>query len=186
MASQSAGVSGLAQRYAAALYDLADEKSALDDVAADLNGLEGLLNESDDFARFVKSPVLGRDEQLAGIKAIAEKAKLNALTAQFLGVVAQNGRIFALPGMIRGFNAILAERRGLVTAEVTSAHALSDDQQASLADQLKTIVGQSVDISTKVDPSILGGLVVKVGSRMIDSSLKSKLQRLKLSMKGVG
>jgi len=186
VATQTAGVSGLAHRYAVALYDLADEQSQIDAVAEDLNGLAGLMDDSEDFARFVRSPVLKAEEQSAGITAIADKAGLNPLTKNFLGIVAKNRRIFALPAMITAYNAILAERRGQTTAEVTTAQELSDAQRTALTDALKKAAGQSVAITSKVDPSILGGLIVKVGSRMIDSSLKSKLQRLKLSMKGVG
>ncbi|MBT7449663.1 MAG: ATP synthase F1 subunit delta, partial [Rhodospirillaceae bacterium] len=111
---------------------------------------------------------------------------LSDITAKFLGLVAGNRRLFALPNMIQAYQDILAARRGLVTAEVTSAAELSDGQSQSLADALKAAIGKTVAVTTKVDPSILGGLVVRVGSRMVDSSLKSKLQRLKLSMKGIG
>lgn len=186
MASDGAGVGGLAARYASALYDLADESSAIDAVAADLEGLDTFVNDSEDFSRFIKSPVLSRDEQAKGIAAVASKAGLHTVTQNFLGLVASNRRLFALPDMIRAFQSILAARRGLVTAEVTAAAELSDAQSQSLADSLKSAVGTSVTITTKVDPSLLGGLIVRVGSRMVDSSLKSKLQRLKLSMKGVG
>lgn len=186
MAAEAEGVSGVAARYAVALYDLADEQSALDAVAADLKGLNDLVADSDDFRRFIKSPVMSRTDQGKGIAAIADRAKLNPLTRKFLGLVAANRRLFALPGMISGFLAILAKRRGEVTAEVTSAAALSEAQTASLVASLKQTVGRAVALTSKVDPSILGGLIVKVGSRMVDSSLKSKLQRLKLVMKGVG
>ncbi len=186
MASDGAGVGGLAARYASALYDLADESGALDNVAADLSGLETLIQDSADFSRFIKSPVLSRDDQTKGIAAIAAKAGLSEITVKFLGLVAGNRRLFALPNMIRAYQDILAARRGLVTAEVTSAAELSDGQSQSLADALKAAVGKTVAVTTKVDPTILGGLIVRVGSRMVDSSLKSKLQRLKLSMKGIG
>ncbi len=186
MASDGAGVGGLAVRYASALYDLADETGAVDAVAADLEELTTFIEESDDFARFIESPVLTLDDQTNGITAIAAKAGLNAITQKFLGLVASNRRLFALPDMIRAFQAILAARRGHVTADVTAAAELTDSQSQSLADSLKAAVGTTVAVTTKVDPSILGGLIVRVGSRMVDSSLKSKLQRLKLSMKGVG
>jgi len=184
--SSDARVSGLAQRYASALYDLADEKGALDAVAGDLKGLNGLIGESEDFRRFIKSPVMSRGDQTKGIAAIGEKAGLNALTRKFLGLIASNRRLFALPGMIAGFLEILAKRRGEVTAEVVSAQALTEGQKTELIAQLKKTVGRTVSLTTKVDDTILGGLIVKVGSRMFDSSLKSKLQRLKLVMKGVG
>ncbi len=186
MASDGAGVGGLAARYASALYDLADDSGAIDAIADDLANLGALIEDSGDFARFIKSPVLTRDEQTKGIAAVAAKAGLNDTTTKFLGLVASNRRLFALPDMIKAYQDILAARRGQVTAEVTSAVDLSDGQSQSLADALKAAVGTTVAVTTKVDPSILGGLIVRVGSRMVDSSLKSKLQRLKLSMKGVG
>ena len=186
MAADGAGVGGLAARYASALYDLADEQGAIDTVAADLNTLKSMLNQSEVFTRFIKSPILSRDDQSKGIAAVAGAAQLSALTQKFLGLVARNRRLFSLPGMIRGFLEILAERRGQQTAEVTSAVALSEAQIAALSAALKTSGGRNVTVSTKIDPSILGGLIVRVGSRMVDSSLKSKLQRLKLVMKGVG
>jgi len=180
------GVSGVAARYASALYELADEKGAIDAVAADLTTLQKMVDESDDFRRFIKSPVFSRADQSKGIAALAEKAQLSPLTLKFLGLLASNRRLSALPGAIVGFRAILAERRGQATAQVTSAAPLSAGQTSSLAEALKKSIGRNVDIVSKVDPSILGGLIVKVGSRMVDSSLKSKLQRLKLAMKGVG
>ncbi len=184
--ADTAGVSNVAGRYASALYELADERGAIDAVAADLAALQKMFDDSDDFRRFIKSPILARADQSRGIGAIAEKSQLSPLTRQFLGLVAANRRLFALPGMIAGFRAILNDRRGHTTAQVTSAAGLSDSQTASLIDALKKAIGRNVDIDSKIDPSILGGLIVKVGSRMVDSSLKSKLQRLKLAMKGVG
>jgi F-type H+-transporting ATPase subunit delta len=186
VAANGAGVGGLAERYASALYDLADEQGALDAAAADLNALKAMLEQSADFARFIKSPVLSRDEQSKGIAAIASSAQLSALMQKFLGLVARNRRLFALPEMIRAYLAILAARRGQETAEVTSAVPLTDAQLKSLSASLKTPSGRAVAVTTKIDPSILGGLIVRVGSRMVDSSLRSKLQRLKLAMKGVG
>lgn len=179
-------VSGVAARYASALYDLADESGALDVVAGDLAGLQKMIDGSDDFRRFIKSPVISRRDQSQGIVALAAKAQLSPLAHKFLGILAVKRRLFALPGIIAGFRAILADRRGQATAEVTCAAPLSDIQTASLIKALEKAVGRTIDIVSHVDPSILGGLIVKVGSRMVDSSLKSKLQRLKLAMKGVG
>jgi F-type H+-transporting ATPase subunit delta len=184
--ADAVGVSDVAARYASALYELADEKGAIDAVASDLAALQKMTEDSDDFRRFIKSPVLSRADQTKGISAIADKAQLGPLTLQFLGLVTANRRLFALPGMIQGFRAILAERRGQATAHVTSAAPLNDGQTASLIEALKRAIGRNVDVVSKVDPSILGGLIVKVGSRMVDSSIKSKLQRLKLAMKGIG
>ena len=186
MPADDVRVSGVAARYASALYDLADEKGALDAVAGDLAALQQMFDGSDDFRRFIKSPVISRDDQSKGIAALAAKAQLSPLAHKFLGLLAVNRRLFALPGVIAGFRAILADRRGEATAQVTSAAPLSDSQTTALIEALKKAIGRKVDIATKVDPSILGGLIVKVGSRMVDSSLKSKLQRLKLAMKGVG
>ncbi len=186
MSAEAESVSGLAQRYALALFDLADEQGALDAVAADLKGLRSMIAESDDFRRFIKSPVMSRTDQAKGIGAIADRAGLSPLTRKFLGLVAANRRLFSLPGMISGYLALLAKRRGEVTAEVVSAAVLSDGQTVALIASLKQTMGRAVALTAKVDPSILGGLIVKVGSRMVDSSLKSKLQRLKLVMKGVG
>jgi F-type H+-transporting ATPase subunit delta len=176
----------LAARYAVALYDLADEHGALDAVAADLKSLQNMMNDSDDFRRFVKSPVLSRAEQAKAVKAIAEKAQLAPLTQKFLGLTAAHRRLFALSSIIAAFLALLATRRGEVTADVTSAIALNDTQMSAIAAALKQTVGRTVALTSKIDPSILGGLIVRVGSRMVDSSIKSKLQRLQLVMKGVG
>jgi F-type H+-transporting ATPase subunit delta len=179
-------VSGVSARYAAALYDLADEEGVIDAVAGDLAALAKMIEDSVDFQRFIKSPVISRASQSKAIAAIAEKAQLSPLAHKFLGLLAANRRLFALQGIIAGFRQILADRRGQATAHVTSAAPLSDSQTTSLIDALKKSVGRNIDIVSKVDPSILGGLIVKIGSRMVDSSLKSKLQRLKLAMKGVG
>jgi F-type H+-transporting ATPase subunit delta len=165
---------------------LADSQGAIDTVAADLGTLKSMIDTSDDFRRFIRSPVLSRADQSKGIAAVAAAVQLSGLTQKFLGLVARNRRLFALPGMITGFLEILAARRGQATAEVTSAVPLSDAQVSNIAAALKSTAGRTVSVVTKLDPSILGGLIVRVGSRMVDSSLKSKLQRLKLSMKGVG
>ncbi len=159
MAADGSGVSGLAARYASALYDLADEKGAIDAVAADLGTLKKMIDSSDDMRRFIKSPVLSRGDQTKGIAALAASAQLSALTQQFLGLVARNRRLFAMPGMIAGFLEILAERRGQATADVTSAVPLSDAQVNAIAAALKAAGGRTVTVNTKIDPSILGGLI---------------------------
>ncbi|TAK98651.1 MAG: F0F1 ATP synthase subunit delta [Rhodospirillaceae bacterium] len=186
MAAEGGGVSGLAARYASALYELAEDQGAIDTVAADLGTLKTMIDGSDDFRRFIKSPVVSRADQSKGIAAVANAAQLSPLTQKFLGLVARNRRLFAMPGMIKGFLEILAQRRGQATADVVSAVPLSDAQVNAIAAALKSTAGRSVAVNTKIDPSILGGLIVRIGSRMVDSSLKSKLQRLKLAMKGVG
>jgi F-type H+-transporting ATPase subunit delta len=186
LASEATGVSGLAERYAAALFDLADERHALDAVAGDLRELRAMLADSPDLSRLVRSPVLSREEQGKAIAALAENAGLSPLTRDFLAVVARNRRLFAAPAMIESYLAKLAERRGEVTAEVTAAQPLSEAQNAALGEQLRRAVGRRVAVDIRVDPGLLGGIVVKVGSRMIDSSLRSKLQRLRLALRGVG
>ena len=186
MASESSGVSGLAGRYASALFALADEQKCLDQVADDLKQLKALIAESEDLRRMVRSPMLSRDDQMRAMAAVMERAGAATLTANFIGVVAANRRLFALTDMIDGFLAILAERRGEITAEVTAAKALSDGQVDAVIDALRRTVGGKVAVDVKIDPGLLGGLVVKVGSRMVDSSLRTKLQRLQLAMKGVG
>ena len=186
MAAESTGVSGLAERYAAALFELADERHELDAVAGDLRELRAMLAASDDLLRLVRSPVLTRAEQGKAMAAIAADAKLSELTADFIGVVARNRRLFAVPAMIGAYLAKLAERRGEITAEVTAAQPLSDAQQNALGEQLRRVVGSRVTIDVRVDASLLGGMILKIGSRMVDGSLKGQLQRLQLSMKGIG
>jgi F-type H+-transporting ATPase subunit delta len=186
LAAESTGVSGLAERYAAALFELADERHALDAVAGDLRELRAMLAGSSDLLRLVRSPVLSRAEQGRAMSAIVEDAKLSKLTADFIAIVARNRRLFAVPAMIEAYLAKLAERRGEVTAEVTAAQPLSEAQQGVLGEQLRRVVGSRVAIDFKIDRSLLGGMVVKIGSRMVDGSLKGRLQRLQLSMKGIG
>lgn len=185
MASASTGVSGLADRYAAALFDLADERKDLDTVAADLRRLRDMISESADLRRLVRSPVLSRVEQARAIGAIAESAGLSQLTRNFLGLIAQNRRLFALPAMIDAYLAQLAARRGEVTAQVVAAQPLTPAQEAAVNEQLRKAVGSKVAVEVRVDPSLLGGMIVKVGSRMVDASVRSKLQRLQFAMKGV-
>lgn len=177
---------GLAARYALALYELADEGKVLDDVAADLTALRQLLTDSAEFARLIRSPVLTRADQSRGVLAVLDKAGAHALTSKFLGVLAANRRLFALPQMIEAFLAELARRRGEVAARVTSAVPLAEDEVASVTEALRKVVGQKVTVDLTVDPSLIGGLIVRVGSRMIDSSLRTKLQRLQFAMKGIG
>lgn len=186
LASEATGTSSLAGRYAAALFDLADERHELDAVAGDLRELRTMLHESVDLGRLLRSPVVSREDQAKAIAALTERAGLSKLTRDFLAVVAANRRLFAAPAMIEGYLNKLAERRGEVTAEVTTAQPLSETQQNTLGEQLRRAVGRRVTIALKVDPGLLGGMIVKVGSRMIDGSLKSRLHRLQLAMKGVG
>jgi F-type H+-transporting ATPase subunit delta len=186
LASEGTGASGLAGRYAAALFDLADERHALDAVAGDLRELRAMLRDSGDLMRMLRSPVLTRDEQGKAVAAVAQRAGLSDLTRNFLGVVAGNRRLFAVPEMIEAYLRTLAERRGEVTAEVTVAQPLDDARHAALLEQLRRVIGARVVVDIQVDPRLLGGMIVKIGSRMVDASLNSRLQRLRLAMTGIG
>jgi len=185
VASKGTGVSGLADRYAAALFDLADDRKALDQVADDLRQLRTMLADSADLRRLVRSPIFSRADQGRAVTAVAEHAGLTVLTRNFLGLVAQNRRLFAIPAMIDAFLGPLAARRGEVTAEIVTAQTLTPMQLDAVNEQLRKAVGSKVAVEVRVDPALLGGLVVKVGSRMVDASLRSKLHRLQLAMKGV-
>lgn len=184
MSSASSGVSGVAGRYAAALFELAEEQKKLDEVASDLAGIRSLLADSADLRRLVASPVISRDEQGRALTAVLQKAGVSQLTQQFVGVVARNRRLFALDGMCVAYRDLLAGRRGEVTAEVTTAQPLSDTQRSALETELRAAMGSKVSLDARVDASLLGGMIVKVGSRMVDSSLRTKLQRLELALKG--
>lgn len=179
-------MSGLAGRYAQALFDLADDGKQLDAVADELKQLGALIDESADLRHLITSPVIARDEQAKAMAAILDQASAGDLTRRFVLVVANNRRLFALPQIIKAYLAELSRRRGEVVAEVTSATALTPSQEASLNETLRKAVGAKVQVDLKVDPSLLGGLMVKVGSRMIDSSLRTKLQKLQFAMKGAG
>ncbi|HTV44414.1 MAG TPA: F0F1 ATP synthase subunit delta [Stellaceae bacterium] len=180
------GVSALAERYAAALFDIADERRALDTVAADLRQLRAMLAESQDLTRLIRSPIVSREQQAQAIAALASAAGLSPLVRDFLAVVAQNRRLFAVPAMIGAYLAELASRRGEITAAVTTAQPLNETQTEALAEQLRHTVGRRVFIEAEVDPRLIGGMIVKVGSRMVDGSVESKLRRLQLAMKGIG
>ena len=184
MSSEATGA--IAERYSAALFDLAEQRSALDSVAADLKTLKGMVAESDDLRRLLRSPVLARAEQQKAVAALAQKAGLSELTKNFLGLVAKNRRLFAVTGMIDAYLARLAAKRGEIADEVASAVPLDESQVGAISAALKKVVGSNVTLDVTVDPALLGGLVVKVGSRMVDGSLKTKLQHLQIAMKGVG
>ncbi len=179
-------VSGVAQRYASALLDLAEGEGVTSDVERDLAAFEGMLAESEDLDRLVKSPAFSAEEQLAALTALLEKAGISGLAANFVKLAARNRRLFVLPGMIKAYHALLADKRGEETAEVTSAAPLSDEHVAALKEALSSSTGKSVNVVAEVDPALIGGLVVKVGSRMIDTSLRTKLNSLKFAMKEVG
>jgi F-type H+-transporting ATPase subunit delta len=145
-----------------------------------------MLDDSQDLRRLVRSPVISADEQAKALAAILAKARISGLTANFLRLIARNRRLFAATDMLKGFRALLARERGEVSADVASAHALTPEQMQQLSDTLRTTIGKNVQINTRVDPSLLGGLIVKVGSKMIDNSLRTKLSNLKVAMKGIG
>ncbi len=184
--SEPASISaGIASRYARALFDLAKETKKLKALETDVSILGELLS-SDDFTAMINSPLVSRDAQETAVAAIAKKAKLSALTGNTLGLMAQKGRLFVVPAVANELAALIAEEKGEVTAEVTAAKALTKAQSDKLAKTLKATVGKDVKINTTVDESIIGGLIVKVGSKMIDTSISSKLNALQNSMKEVG
>ena len=186
VADTSHGTSGVAERYASSLFELALEAGVVEAVGADLDRFQALLDESDDLKRLVASPVFSSEDQSRAISAIVEKAGISGLVANFLKVVANNRRLFAVPGMIASYRTTAAAHRGEIVAEVTSAHALDEAQETELKAALKSVTGKDVTIDLTVDPSLLGGLIVKVGSRQIDTSLRTKLSTLKLALKEVG
>ena len=174
----------LAGRYASALFDLARDQRQIDSVGRSLDALSQALVDSKDFAELVASPLVGRDEVGKAFAAIAPQIGLDPITANFLGVLARNGRKGELRNVIRAFRRLAAEHRGEVTADVTTARPLNDDQLAALKSQLRTRAGRDVAIDATVDPGILGGIVVKLGSQQIDASIRTKLNRLASAMKG--
>ena len=174
----------LAGRYATALFELAREAKAIDSVGNSLAMLKAALAQSADFAALTTNPLISRDAASKAVAAVAKQMKLDALTAKFLGVLAQNRRLAKLGAVIAAFNMLAANHRGEATAEVTSAHPLDAAQVAALKKQLKTKVGRDVAVDLKVDPAILGGLVVRIGSQMIDSSIRTRLNTLAHAMKG--
>jgi F-type H+-transporting ATPase subunit delta len=178
-------MASMAGRYAAALFDLAKDERQLLRVEADLAAFQAMLDESADLRRLVRSPVISAEDQAKALDAILARAGLSALTTNFFKVIARNRRLFAVADMVREFRGLLARERGEVSADVASAHALTPDQLTALKDALRVQIGKDVQVNTRVDPALLGGLVVKVGSRMIDSSLRTKLNNLKVAMKGI-
>ncbi len=175
---------GLAGRYAVALFDLARESNAIDAVSKSLAALRSGLAESADLSALIASPVVGRGDAAKAVAAVAKAMKLDSLTAKFLGVLADNRRLADLPKMIDAFDAIVADHRGEVTAKVTSAHPLTAEQLKALTANLKTRVGRDVAVATTVDPAILGGLVVQLGSQLIDGSIRTRLNSFATAMKG--
>jgi F-type H+-transporting ATPase subunit delta len=186
LAAQNSVLVQIARPYASALYDLAASENQLASVENGLNDISRLIGESEEFKRFLGSPVIAADVKSQALEGILAKANVLPIVANFLKVVARNGRLFAVPVIISEFKAIAAKARGEMTADVTSAAALSTEQLANLAETLKQRLGKTVTLNQHVDPSLIGGLMVKVGSQMIDSSLKTKLAAMKIAMKEVG
>jgi F-type H+-transporting ATPase subunit delta len=178
--------SGIAARYAAALFDLAKSEKGLKSLEADVDALDAALGESADLRALISSPIYSRDEQSAAIAAIAKKMGLSVLVANTLALMSSKRRLFILPQLVVTLRAMIAEEKGEVTAEVTSAKALTKAQADELAKTLKGRFGKTIKLNTAVDESLIGGLVVKVGSKMIDTSIRSKLASLQNTMKEVG
>jgi F-type H+-transporting ATPase subunit delta len=185
MAGEGAHLSGMAGRYATALLELALERNALDAVKADLEAFDALMAESADLARLVRSPVFSSEQQLRALAAVLELAGLRGLSAQFLLTVASNRRLFAVRDIIKAYRALVARQRGEVAAQVTLAAPPSERHLAAIKEVLNSVTGKDVQVDVKVDPSIIGGLVVKLGSRMVDGSLRTKLNMMKHAMKEV-
>ena len=175
--------STMAGRYATALFDLARETSAIDAVKADLDRFNVLVAESPDLARLVRSPVFSAAEQLQALSAVLERAGIGGLAAKFLKLVTTNRRLFAVRDMIKAYRENVAKHKGEATAEVTVAERLRDEHAAALRSALKTVSGKDVDLDIRIDPAIIGGLVVKLGSRMVDTSLRTRLNAIRHAMK---
>jgi F-type H+-transporting ATPase subunit delta len=186
VAGSTSSVSGVAERYANALFELALDEKMLPAVEKDLDRFATLIAENPDLSRLVRSPVFSADEQSRAIASVLGRAEIGGLVANLVKVTAANRRLFAVPEMITAFKRIAAKQRGEVAAEVTSAEPLSDRHVADLKAALKASLGKDVTLVSHVDPSLIGGLIVKVGSRMVDGSLRTKLNSLKLAMKEVG
>lgn len=175
---------GLALRYATAVFELAQEEKSVDAVERDLDALRRMIGESSDLRDLLRSPIFSRAEHAKAMKAVLDALGASALTTKFILTLAAKRRLFALPEIVRSFQDMLARQRGEVSAQVTSAQPLSESQLSELRAVLKSRLGRDPRVETRVDPSLLGGLVVKVGSRMIDSSLRTKLQGIRVAMRG--
>jgi F-type H+-transporting ATPase subunit delta len=183
LAAEEPVLSGMAGRYATALFELALEANAIEAVKDELDRFDALIAESADLTRLVRSPVFSADEQLQALSAVLERAGIGGLAANFLKLVVSNRRLFAVRDMIKAFRNLVAKHKGEATAEITVAETLKDQHVDALRAALKSVTGKDVDLDVKVDPAILGGLVVKLGSRMVDNSLRTKLNAIKHAMK---
>ncbi|MFZ0987829.1 MAG: F0F1 ATP synthase subunit delta [Xanthobacteraceae bacterium] len=183
MAAETPILSGMAGRYANALFELALETNAIEAVKTELDRFDAIVADNADLTRLVRSPVFSAEEQLQALSAVLERMGIRGLAANFLKLAASNRRLFAVRDMIKAFRALVAQHKGEATAAVTVAEPLKDAHVDALRAALKAVSGKDVDLDVKVDPSILGGLVVKLGSRMVDSSLRAKLNAIKHAMK---
>lgn len=183
MAGEDTHVSGMAGRYATALFELALEEKQLDKVKADLDAFDKLVSDYAELDRLVRSPVFSSDEQTKALGAVLDKAGIGGMSSNFLKVIASNRRLFAVRDIIKTFRKMVAIHKGEISAEVTVAEPLKDEHLNSLKAALKGVTGKDVDLNVKVEPSIIGGLIVKLGSRMVDSSLRTKLNSIKFAMK---
>jgi F-type H+-transporting ATPase subunit delta len=186
VAAEDPSVSGVSGRYATALFELARDEKSVDAVKADLDRFDAMLADSADLKRLVRSPVFAADAQSRALAAILDKAGISGIAANFLRVLTANRRLFAVADVNRAFRALVARFKGEATADVTVAEALSDKNLDALKTALKAVSGKDVALNVKIDPSIIGGLIVKLGSRMVDSSLRTKLNSIKHAMKEAG
>ncbi|MGQ4273702.1 F0F1 ATP synthase subunit delta [Terrihabitans sp. B22-R8] len=185
MAADDQTPTGMAGRYATALFELAKDENAIDAVLADLDRFGALLKESADLRRLVESPVFSSEDQLAAISAVLERAGIGGLVGNFVRLVAKNRRLFAIERIISGFRALVAQARGELTAKVTVAEPLSDARMRDVQAALREVTSKDVKIDVKVDPKIIGGIIVQLGSRMVDASLRTKLSAIQHAMKEV-
>jgi F-type H+-transporting ATPase subunit delta len=186
VAAEDPSVSGVSGRYATALFELARDEKSIDAVKADLDRFDAMLADSPDLTRLVRSPVFSADTQSKALAAVLDKSGISGIAANFLKVLTANRRLFAVNDVNRAFRALVAKFKGEAMADVTVAENLSDKNLESLKTALKAVTGKDVALNVKVDPSIIGGLVVKLGSRMVDSSLRTKLNSIKHAMKEAG
>jgi len=186
VAAEETSVSGVSGRYATALFDLARDENSIDAVLVDLDQFNSMLEQSTDLQRLVRSPVFSAEIQLSALTAILNQAEITGICANFLKVLTANRRLFVVADVIRAFRALVARYKGEASADVTVAEALNDKNLDALKSALKSVTGKDVTLNVKVDPAIIGGLVVKLGSRMIDSSLRTKLNSIKHAMKEAG
>lgn len=186
MAAEDPSVSGVAGRYATALFDLARDEKIVDAVMADLTTFEAMMADSEDLTRLVRSPIFGAEVQAKALSAVLDKAGIIGISAKFLKLLTANRRLFAVRDVIRAFRALVAKFKGEATADVTVAEPLTDKNLDALKTALKSVTGKDVALNVNVDPAIIGGLIVKLGSRMVDSSLRTKLNSIKHAMKEAG